>query len=75
MIAAQKYQPAGFTATLGLKDVRLALAAADARNVPMPFASVLRDNFMELIATGGGASDWSALAQLAARRAGLDKRG
>jgi 3-hydroxyisobutyrate dehydrogenase-like beta-hydroxyacid dehydrogenase len=75
MIAAEKYQPAGFAATLGLKDVRLAMAAADARSVPMPFASVLRDNFMELIATGGGEKDWSALAQLAARRAGLDKHG
>jgi 3-hydroxyisobutyrate dehydrogenase-like beta-hydroxyacid dehydrogenase len=75
IIAAGKYQPAGFAATLGLKDIRLALAAADAQSVPMPFASVLRDNFMELIATGGGEKDWSALAELAARRAGLDKRG
>jgi len=75
MIAAEKYQPAGFAAALGLKDIRLALAAADARSVPMPFASVLRDNFMELIATGGAENDWAALAQLAARRAGLDRRG
>jgi len=75
MIATGKYQPAGFAATLGLKDVRLAMAAADARSVPMPFASVLRDNFMELIATGGGEKDWSALAELAARRAGLERRG
>jgi 3-hydroxyisobutyrate dehydrogenase-like beta-hydroxyacid dehydrogenase len=75
MIAAEKYQPAGFAATLGLKDIRLAMAAADARSVPMPFASVLRDHFMELIATGGGEKDWSALAQLAARRAGLERRG
>ena len=74
MIAAEKYQPAGFAATLGLKDVRLAMAAADARSVPMPFASVLRDNFMELIATGGGENDWAALAELAARHAGLDRR-
>jgi 3-hydroxyisobutyrate dehydrogenase-like beta-hydroxyacid dehydrogenase len=75
MIAAEKYQPAGFAATLGLKDIRLAMAAADAQSVPMPFASVLRDHFMELIATGGGEKDWSALAQLAARRAGLESRG
>jgi 3-hydroxyisobutyrate dehydrogenase-like beta-hydroxyacid dehydrogenase len=75
MIAAERYQPAGFDAALGLKDVRLAMAAADAHSVPMPFASVLRDNFMELIATGGAEKDWSALGQLAARRAGLDSRG
>jgi hypothetical protein len=30
---------------------------------------------MELLATGGAESDWSALAQLAARRAGLDRPG
>src|SRR6266850_140498 len=73
MIAAEKYQPAGFAADLGLKDVRLAMAAADAHSVPMPFASILRDHFMELIATGGGESDWAALAQLAASHAGLDR--
>jgi 3-hydroxyisobutyrate dehydrogenase-like beta-hydroxyacid dehydrogenase len=71
MIAAEKYKPAGFDATLALKDIRLALAAADTHSVPMPFASVLRDNLMELIATGGGDNDWAALAQLAARHAGL----
>jgi 3-hydroxyisobutyrate dehydrogenase-like beta-hydroxyacid dehydrogenase len=71
MIAAEKYQPAGFAAPLALKDIRLALSAADEHSVPMPFANVLRDGLMELIATGGAASDWAALALVAARRAGL----
>jgi 3-hydroxyisobutyrate dehydrogenase-like beta-hydroxyacid dehydrogenase len=71
MIAAEKYQPAGFEAPLALKDIRLALTAADAHHVPMPFAGVLRDGLMELIATGGAHNDWSALALVAARRAGL----
>ncbi len=71
LIAAQTYKPAGFTAPLGLKDVRLALAAADESNVPMPFANVLRDSLMELIATGGADDDWAAVAKVAARRAGL----
>jgi 3-hydroxyisobutyrate dehydrogenase-like beta-hydroxyacid dehydrogenase len=74
MIAAEKYRPAGFEASLALKDIRLALAAADMHSVPMPFASILRDNLLELIATGGGEQDWAALAQLAAQRAGLDPR-
>jgi 3-hydroxyisobutyrate dehydrogenase-like beta-hydroxyacid dehydrogenase len=56
---------------LALKDIRLALSAAEAHNVPMPFASVLRDNLMQAIATGGAENDWGGLAQLAARRAGL----
>jgi 3-hydroxyisobutyrate dehydrogenase-like beta-hydroxyacid dehydrogenase len=74
MIISQKYQPAGFEIPLALKDIRLALAAADAHSVPMPFASILRDNLLELIATGGADNDWGALAQLAARRAGLDRQ-
>jgi 3-hydroxyisobutyrate dehydrogenase-like beta-hydroxyacid dehydrogenase len=73
MIAAERYQPAGFANTLAIKDIRLALSAADAKNVPMPFASVLRDSFMEALATGGENDDWGSLAKLAARRAGLDK--
>lgn len=71
MIAEERYQPAGFPMPLALKDIRLALAAAEAHNVPMPFASVLRDNLMQAIATGGADKDWSGLAELAARRAGL----
>jgi 3-hydroxyisobutyrate dehydrogenase-like beta-hydroxyacid dehydrogenase len=71
MIAAEKYTPAGFEVPLALKDIRLALSAAEAHSVPMPFASVLRDNLLELIATGRADHDWGALAQLAAHRAGL----
>jgi 3-hydroxyisobutyrate dehydrogenase-like beta-hydroxyacid dehydrogenase len=57
--------------SLGLKDIRLALAAADAWTVPMPVASLVRDHFIEGVAQGEGDADWSALARLAARRAGL----
>jgi 3-hydroxyisobutyrate dehydrogenase-like beta-hydroxyacid dehydrogenase len=54
-----------------LKDIRLALAAADARAVPMPVASLVRDHFIEGVAQGESDADWSGLARLAARRAGL----
>ncbi|MCW0366922.1 3-sulfolactaldehyde reductase [Xanthomonas sacchari] len=70
MIAEQRYSPAGFKATLGLKDVRLALNAGETRHVPMPLAAVLRDAFIEAIAHGDGDLDWAALAKVAARRAG-----
>ncbi len=43
MIAERRYEPAMFKARLGLKDVRLAIAAGDAVNVPLPVASVVRD--------------------------------
>jgi 3-hydroxyisobutyrate dehydrogenase-like beta-hydroxyacid dehydrogenase len=70
LIAAQKFEPAGFAAPLGHKDIRLTLAAGEALRVPMPFASLLHDRFLNLLARGGDKLDWSAIGQLAARDAG-----
>jgi 3-hydroxyisobutyrate dehydrogenase-like beta-hydroxyacid dehydrogenase len=70
LIAAERYHPAGFKAELGYKDVRLALSAAQQLEVPMPLASLLADRFLALMAAGGGALDWSALALIAKRDAG-----
>ncbi len=72
LIAEQRFEPAGFAAPLGLKDLRLALAAADGLEVPMPMASLLRDRLLALVAQGGATQDWSAIARLAARDAGLE---
>ena len=71
LIAEQRYEPAGFTLALGFKDVRLALQAAEAANVPLPFASVLRDHFLEATAAGMSGHDWAAIAEISARHAGL----
>ena len=71
IIADQKYEPAGFKMSLGLKDIRLALAAADALATPMPVASLVHDHFLAGVAQGAGDSDWSGLARLAATNAGL----
>jgi 3-hydroxyisobutyrate dehydrogenase-like beta-hydroxyacid dehydrogenase len=71
IIAQQKWEPAGFRLKLGLKDTRLALAAADSEAVPMPVASFIHDSFLSAMARGMGEQDWSALAKLAAERAGL----
>ena len=70
IIAEERYAPPGFRAMLGFKDIHLALGAAEALRVPMPVASLLRDRFLTLLATGAGDFDWSALAALAARDAG-----
>lgn len=70
MIAQRRYEPALFKARLGLKDVRLALAAADAAATPMPLASVLRDSLLEAVAHGDGERDFAVLGKVAARRAG-----
>jgi 3-hydroxyisobutyrate dehydrogenase-like beta-hydroxyacid dehydrogenase len=72
MIGERQYEPPGFDLVLGLKDVRLALAAGEEVSVPLPFASVLRDTFLDAIANGDADKDWSAIARVAARRAGLE---
>jgi 3-hydroxyisobutyrate dehydrogenase-like beta-hydroxyacid dehydrogenase len=71
LIANKSYQDAGFAATLGEKDLRLALAAAERLRVPMPLASLVHDRLQTLIARGGQNLDWSAIGQLAANDAGL----
>jgi 3-hydroxyisobutyrate dehydrogenase-like beta-hydroxyacid dehydrogenase len=72
MIADEKYEPAGFRMRLGLKDVRLALAAAEEQAVPMPLAGIIRDHFLEGIALGYGDQDWAAIARVIAANAGLE---
>jgi 3-hydroxyisobutyrate dehydrogenase-like beta-hydroxyacid dehydrogenase len=70
MIADNRYEPALFKARLGLKDVRLALAAGDAVNVALPVASLVRDNLIDVLAQGDGEKDFAVLGKVAARRAG-----
>jgi len=71
IIADERYQPAGFTMRLGLKDVRLVLAAAEAVDAPLPLASLVRDNLLTALGRGMQDLDWSATAKLAAENAGL----
>lgn len=71
IIAGQRYQPAAFKLRLGLKDIRLALAAAEAVDAPLPFASLIRDHILTAIARGMQDWDWSSTAKLAADNAGL----
>src|SRR5262249_2454267 len=70
-IGRREYVPPGFDLVLGMKDVGLALKAGEQANVPLPFASVLRDAFIDAIANGDAGKDWSAIARVAARKAGL----
>jgi len=71
IIADERYSPAGFSLRLGLKDVRLAIAAGEAVEAPLPFASVVHDHALTAIARGMADLDWSATAKLAAENAGL----
>lgn len=72
LIAEERYEPAGFAAPLGQKDIRLALAAADDLQLSMPVAQLLRERFAALMAGGGEKLDWSAIAHLAALEGGHD---
>jgi 3-hydroxyisobutyrate dehydrogenase-like beta-hydroxyacid dehydrogenase len=74
-IVEERYSPAGMAVPLAVKDLRLALAAAEAAAVPMPAASLVHDHLVELVARGWAELDWSAHGLLAAVDAGLDDGG
>jgi 3-hydroxyisobutyrate dehydrogenase-like beta-hydroxyacid dehydrogenase len=74
IIAAEKFEPAGFKLPLGLKDNRLLLAAAEEQAVPMPMASLVRDRFLAALAQGMSEQDWSAISRISAKDAGLDAK-
>jgi 3-hydroxyisobutyrate dehydrogenase-like beta-hydroxyacid dehydrogenase len=71
LIAASAFEPAGFKARLGLKDVRLALAAGEAVTTPLPLASQMRDSLLEALTRGEGEKEFGVvLGRAAMRRAG-----
>lgn len=70
LIAQGKFEPPGFAAPLGYKDIRLTLAAAESLRVPMPVGSLLHDRFLRVLAQGGDSLDWAAIGGLASQDAG-----
>jgi 3-hydroxyisobutyrate dehydrogenase-like beta-hydroxyacid dehydrogenase len=71
LIAAGAFEPAGFKARLGLKDVRLAIAAGEAVTAPLPMASQMRDSLLEALTRGEGDKEFGVvLGRAAMRRAG-----
>jgi len=71
IIAQEQFEPAQFALHLGLKDLRLVLATADERASPMPMASLVHDHMVSAVAQGQAEMDWSSVARVAAREAGL----
>jgi 3-hydroxyisobutyrate dehydrogenase-like beta-hydroxyacid dehydrogenase len=71
-IVEQRFVPSGFVLPLALKDVRLALAEAEAAEVPMPSVSVVRDRMITGLAHGYTEFDWSVLGLIAAEAAGIE---
>ena len=70
-IADEQFSPAGFALKLGLKDMRLALETAGECAAPMPLASLIRDHLLSAMAHGQADLDWSSLARVPARNAGI----
>jgi 3-hydroxyisobutyrate dehydrogenase-like beta-hydroxyacid dehydrogenase len=70
-ILDETYRPPGMAVPLAVKDLRLALAEGARNAVPMPAASLVHDQLVEMVARGWADLDWSALGLLAARNAGL----
>ena len=65
------FDPPGHKATTGLKDIKLALLAAEAVGVPLPSGNVVRDRLISAIANGGADRDWSVIVEEQARASGL----
>ena len=61
IILQEKFEPAAFTAKLGLKDVNLVLDQAESVHQEMPLARLLMGNLTELVRTGRDQLDWSAI--------------
>jgi 3-hydroxyisobutyrate dehydrogenase-like beta-hydroxyacid dehydrogenase len=74
IIAQEQFTPAGFALPLGLKDVRLMLAAAEECAAPMPLASLVHDHLLSALAQGQEDLDWSSMTQVLARNAGLKSK-
>jgi len=71
IIAGEQFSPAGFALKLGLKDMRLALETAQECAAPMPLASLIRDHMLSAVAHGQANMDWSSVALVLARNAGI----
>ena len=71
MMVDKAFAPTTFPLRLGLKDVELALEAGADTQVPMPFASLIREQHLGALASGFGEQEWAALGDYIARSAGL----
>ena len=73
IIVEGRFDPPGFRLRHGLKDARLALAASDEVDAPLPIAGILRDHYLSAMAWGWGDADWAALAKVSAVEAGIER--
>lgn len=73
IILHEEFEPAGFAAPLGLKDMNLVDAAAQSARVPMPFLGVVREHLLATLARHGETVDWSAIAKIVSDNSGAGR--
>ncbi|WP_010502689.1 NAD(P)-dependent oxidoreductase [Paenibacillus elgii] len=61
IMTEQRFEPAGFKMKLGLKDVELAIKAAQSVHAPLPLGQLIQNHFSVGMAQGYGEMDWTAL--------------
>jgi len=66
LIEQDNFTPANFAVPLGLKDIKLAIEAAERVNLALPAANVVRDHLVQAIAQGYREEDWSVIARVVA---------
>ena len=66
LIEQDTFTPANFAVPLGLKDIKLAIEAAERVNLALPAANVVRDHLVQAIAQGYRDQDWSVIARVVA---------
>jgi 3-hydroxyisobutyrate dehydrogenase-like beta-hydroxyacid dehydrogenase len=72
IIAKEDWGRIGATATIGLKDVHLALEAAERVRVPLPSGDVWRNQLLSAIGRGEADLDWSVMAREQFRHSALE---
>jgi len=72
MITSKCWDTNGATAIIGLKDVDLALEAAESADMPLPSAHIWRNYLAKAIERGDGHLDWAVMAREQARASGLE---
>jgi 3-hydroxyisobutyrate dehydrogenase-like beta-hydroxyacid dehydrogenase len=70
-IVDRSYDAPSFKLSLGLKDVKLIAGLADSAEMPSPLVCALHDRYLSAVAQGMGGIDWSGIARLVRRNAGL----
>jgi 3-hydroxyisobutyrate dehydrogenase-like beta-hydroxyacid dehydrogenase len=72
LILQKKFAPGSASARLAFKDNRAIIAAGEKYGAPLPFASILHDRLVALIAQGDAEIDYTAISRLVRRSAGLN---